>query len=167
MNKRQSKIFLAISTVILIALVIVSVIIAVKDKEPTSQPQSANKVSNLVKESKEKVTNDNTGLLKTGVEREKFYRSEILEAKKKAMDKKNIDKEIEFIKSNIEREQKENYQFKNKNNILSGYLSALTSLVEINENNKKDGTKDNAFLAKEIDESLMYSKREIYKTELK
>lgn|SRR5699024_8979674 len=167
MNKRQSKIFIVSLIILLIAIVVAYIIIEMKGEKSTSQPQNTDKVTNLVEESKEKVTKNNTGLLKKGVEREKFYRSKILDAEKKAMNNKNIDKEIEFIQSNIEREQKESYQFENKDNILSGYLSALTSLVEINENNKKDETKSNAFLAKDIDENLMYSKREIYKTELK
>ncbi|WP_373194621.1 hypothetical protein, partial [Mycobacterium marinum] len=57
--------------------------------------------------------------------------------------------------------------YDNKTNIMSGYKSALITLNELNENNKKGNKKNNDVLIYNINEQLSYSQRELIKTSKK
>ncbi|MCG1072423.1 hypothetical protein K4P50_12670 [Staphylococcus epidermidis] len=95
---------------------------------------------------------------------DKYYRNKFYDAERKIKANKNIDKEIKELKNNIASDSGKNLKYENKNNIMSGYKSALITLNEMNENNKKGNNKNNDVLIDNINEQLSYSQREVMKT---
>lgn len=118
-------------------------------------------INDMLKENNKEASYD--GMIASPVEKDKYYRNKFYDAEKKIKDNKNIDKDIKDIESKISGEEKENHHFKNKKNILSGYKSALVSLNELNENNKKGNKENNDMLIDNINEQLGYSQRELMK----
>lgn len=126
-----------------------------KEAKPTD-------VSELIKHNNQKSKHD--GIINALVELDKYYRNKFYDAERKIKANKNIDKEIKELKNNIASDSGKNLKYENKNNIMSGYKSALITLNEMNENNKKGNNKNNDVLIDNINEQLSYSQREVMKT---
>lgn len=165
------KIFLIIGMLVavLTAIIIMTIIIIENEKE-VDENKRGDKVAQLVKQNNTQVSDDTSDLLKSRVEQDKYYRKLFNGAKKKVLANESVDREITTITNSIERDLENKMNTDNKDEITSGYLSALISLNELNKNNKDSKNKTgetNDILIKRINDNLAYSQREIYKSEIK
>lgn len=164
MNK---KVFNILNGVIICGAIIVLIVFLYIDIKATDTIDAATKdesktsISDMLKENNKKAEYE--GIIASPVEKDKYYRNKFYDAERKIKNNQSADKEIKAIKGKIDGERQENRQFKNKNNITSGYTSALISLNELNENNKKGNKKNNDLLIDNINEQLAYSQREVFK----
>lgn len=165
--KENKWIVIALGIIIVLLVVYFLVSMANDKKESSSKELDNRKVSDLVQETKGNIDEDSGAIVKSNVERHRYYEKRFYDAERKVMDNKNIDKEIDAIKDTIERESKATFIFENKENVMSGYLSALISLSELNENTKKNDTENNKMLIESINDNLTYSQREGLKAEVK
>lgn len=168
MKKREKKrskgmIISGIISFILVASVILYAIHkeAEKPNENDFKEAKPTDVSELIKHNNQKATHD--GIINTPVGLDKYYRNKFYDAERKVKDGKNIDKDIKELKGNIASDSSKNLKYANKTNIMSGYKSALITLNELNENNKKGNKKNNDVLIDNINEQLAYSQREVIK----
>ncbi|MEJ7209934.1 hypothetical protein [Staphylococcus capitis] len=164
MNK---KVFNVLNVFIICAAIIVLIVFlyidikATDTIDATTKDESKTSISDMLKENNKKAEYE--GIIASPVEKDKYYRNKFYDAERKIKNNQSADKEIKTIKGKIDGERQENRHFKNKKNITSGYKSALISLNELNENNKKGNKKNNDLLIDNINEQLAYSQREVFK----
>lgn len=163
MKQPYKGIFIGVAiTFILVVSVIFYALHKESDKQnENSQEAEPTDVSELIKHNNQKATHD--GIINTPVGLDKYYRNKFYDAERKVKDGKNIDKDIKELKGNIASDSSKNLKYTNKTNIMSGYKSALITLNELNENNKKGNKKNNDVLIDDINEQLSYSQREVMK----
>ncbi|WP_162161192.1 hypothetical protein [Pseudoalteromonas undina] len=166
--KQQSKgiIIGGIITFLMVVAVILYSIHKEIDKQNEGDHETKpTEVSELLKDNNQKATHE--GIINSPVQLDKYYRNKFYDSERKVKDGKNIDKDIKELKDNIASDSSKNRYYDNKTNIMSGYKSALITLNELNENNKKGNKKNNDVLIYNINEQLSYSQRELIKTSKK
>lgn len=163
MKQPYKGIFIGVAiTFILVVSVIFYALHKGSDKQNENNHEAKpTDVSELIKHNNQKATHD--GIINTPVGLDKYYRNKFYEAERKINANKNIDREIKELKDNIASDNRESLKYENKSNIMSGYKSALITLNELNENNKKGNKKNNELLIDNINEQLSYSQREVIK----
>lgn len=163
MKQPYKGIFIGVAiTFILVVSVIFYALHKGSDKQNENNHEAKpTDVSELIRHNNQKATHD--GIINTPVGLDKYYRNKFYDAERKVKDGKSIDKDIKELEGNIASDSSKNRKYDNKTNIMSGYKSALITLNELNENNKKGNTKNNEVLIDNINEQLSYSQREVMK----
>ncbi|MBF2224214.1 hypothetical protein H3966_11295 [Staphylococcus epidermidis] len=162
--RRSSQIVLLLLIGVLLINIVNSIYIANSSNEYSKESKHTD-LFGIITHNNQKATHD--GIINTPVGLDKYYRNKFYDAERKIKDGKNIDKDIKELKDNVASDSSEKRKYDNKTNIMSGYKSALVTLNELNENNKKGNKKNNELLIDNINEQLSYSQREAIKVSRK